>query len=74
MDWIRIRWHKGTRYYEAHLHQDLWDQWVLTRVWGRRGTQLGQIKHSICNSYEEGLAELDEVRVRREKRGYGIVE
>jgi hypothetical protein len=21
-EWIRLRWERGTRYYEAHLHQD----------------------------------------------------
>ncbi len=22
--WVRIRWERGTRYYEAFVHQDLW--------------------------------------------------
>jgi len=22
--WIRMRWEKATRYYEVHLHPDLW--------------------------------------------------
>lgn len=49
------RWEKDTRYYEAHLHQDLWDGWVLTHVWGRRGTRLGRIRQLPCASYAEGL-------------------
>jgi hypothetical protein len=32
--WLHERWEKGTRYYEIHLHQDLWGDWVLTQVWG----------------------------------------
>jgi hypothetical protein len=40
-EWVRLRWEKDTRYYEAHLHQDLWGGWVLTKVWGRRDSALG---------------------------------
>lgn len=39
----QMRWEKDTRYYETRLHQDLWGQWVLTRVWGRRNTPMGKI-------------------------------
>ncbi len=41
--WHR-RWEKGTRYYEARLHPDLWGEWILTVGWGTRGTQLGQVR------------------------------
>ena len=64
------RWEKETRYYEAHLHQDLWGGWVLTYVWGRRGTRLGRVWHRPCTSYEEGLGRLTEIDQRRERRGY----
>jgi hypothetical protein len=42
-EWVYLRWQRGTRYYEVHLHQDLWGDWVLTQVWGRRGTELGRM-------------------------------
>jgi hypothetical protein len=42
-EWIHLRWERGTRYYEVYLHQDLWGDWVLTQVWGRRGTALYQV-------------------------------
>lgn len=73
MVWVRQRWVKGGRYYEAHLHQDLWDGWVLTRVWGRRGAALGQIRNMPCLSYEEGMTRLEEVDKRRQQRGYVAV-
>jgi len=73
MQWRSIRWEKSTRYYEAYLHQDLWGDWVLTRVWGRRGSKLGQIRNFPCASYEEGLAQLSEVEKRRKQHGYRIV-
>jgi hypothetical protein len=40
-------------------------EWVLTQVWGRRGTQLGRIVHNPCVSYEEGHELLAAVQVRR---------
>jgi hypothetical protein len=68
------RWEKDTRYYEAHLHQDLWDSWVLTHVWGRRGARLGRIRHLPRASYAEGLGRLTETDQRRQQRGYRRVE
>lgn len=47
-DWEHRRWEKAQRYYEAHLHQDLWGGWVLTKVWGRSGTLLGRAVHVPC--------------------------
>jgi hypothetical protein len=29
-EWISLRWERGTRYYEVHLQQDLFGEWVLT--------------------------------------------
>lgn len=70
---IRQRWVKGGRYYEAYLHQDLWQDWVLTQAWGRRGTALGQFRNRPCMSYEEGLFKLEQVDKRRRQRGYVAV-
>lgn len=72
--WIRLRWERGTRYYEVHLHQDLWGDWVLTRVWGRQGTALGRIVHTPFSSYDGALEELVEVKARRERRDYKVRE
>jgi predicted DNA-binding WGR domain protein len=72
-EWISLRWERGTRYYEVHLHQDLWGDWVLTQVWGRRGTELGRMVHTPCASHEEGCERLAAVRDRREYRGYKVL-
>ena len=72
--WIYLRWQKGTRYYEVYLHQDLWGEWILTRVWGRRGTALGRVVHIPCTSYEDGCEQLEAVRARRKQRGYKVRE
>jgi predicted DNA-binding WGR domain protein len=70
---LRLRWEKDTRYYEAHVEPDLWGGWVLTRIWGRRGTALGQMRRAPCDSYGQALDALEDVGKRREKRGYHAV-
>lgn len=75
--WLTVRWEKltdkGVRYYEVRIQQDLWGGWVLTKIWGRRGTQLGSMAHTPCQSYQTALDELDAVRTRRQRRGYNLV-
>jgi predicted DNA-binding WGR domain protein len=69
---VRIRWEKHSRYYEAHVERDLWGDWVLTRVWGRRGTAMGKIRRMPCASYADALEKLQSLREQRERRGYSI--
>jgi predicted DNA-binding WGR domain protein len=71
--WHHLRWHKGTRFYEAILQQDLWGEWVLTRRWGRRGAKTGKSMAMPCVSYEQGLQLLEDVIERRSNRGYTAV-
>ena len=59
---------------EARYDQDLWGDWVLTRVWGKQGTALGRIVHTPFSSYDGALEELVEVKARRERRGYKVRE
>lgn len=67
---LRLRWEKKTRYYEAHVEQDLWGQWVFTRVWGRRNSRLGQIRRVPCQSYEDARRKLAGVERQRQQHGY----
>lgn len=71
--WVRVRWERGTRYYEAYVHQDLWGAWVLTRSWGRRGTRLGRTMDLPCLSYPDARARLAALDRRRKRRGYTLV-
>ena len=70
---FRLRWVKHTRYYEVLLHQDLWGGWIVTRIWGRRGSPLGRVRHQPCGSYAEGLSRVQQVQQRRTQRGYALV-
>jgi predicted DNA-binding WGR domain protein len=68
--WTQQRWEKDTRYYEARIHQDLWGNWVVTRIWGRIGARLGRVVHSPCTSYEDAQKELEAIEKRRKSRHY----
>ena len=45
----------------------------MTRVWGRRGSPLGQVRHQPCESYAEGLNRVQQLQQRRARRGYARV-
>ena len=61
------------RYYEALIHCDLWDGWVVTRVWGGIGTRNAGIRHTPCRSYSAAVSELDKIRKQRERKKYRVV-
>ncbi|WP_114416212.1 WGR domain-containing protein [Marinospirillum perlucidum] len=65
-----IRWEKGQDYYLVHVHQDMFGDWLVTRVWGLTGTQYGGIKHTLVNSPEEAAILVDDVRHIQESRGF----
>ena len=73
LNWFRLRWEKDMYFYEVLLHQDLWSRWVLTRVWGRRGSAKGRVINTPCLSYHQGLEKLIDTIKRREQSGYKAV-
>ena len=68
-----LRWERGNRYYRTHLEQDLWGQWTLTRVVGRKGAPRGRVMTRWVASLEEGLTTLGAVAKRRRERGFRLV-
>ena len=69
----RLRWEKGTRFYEALVERDLLGDWVLTLVWGRRGSALGRVQHRPHPSVTAARDALQMVVRRRQGRGYARV-
>jgi len=66
---LHLRWEKDTRYYKVILQKDLLGSWCLTRVWGKRNSALGQVKHLPLPNYQEGIvkiAEIEKVRLQRD--------
>jgi hypothetical protein len=70
VEWLHSRWERDTRYYELRVQQDLFGDWLLTRIWGRKGSALGQIRHELCESYAAGIVKFKQAEVRREQHGY----
>lgn len=69
-DLHQSRWEKDSRYYLLRLERDLFGAWVLTRVWGRKQTALGQLRREPFDSQIQGLAQLGKEEKRRQSRGY----
>lgn len=69
-NWIKRRWEKDTRYYEAHLQQDLWGDWIVTKVWGKKGSRLGRMVDVQVKTHKCGLKQLNSIQKKRIKRGY----
>ena len=69
----RRRWEKDTRFYEALIERDLFGDWVLTLVWGRRGSALGRVQHRPHPSVTAAHDALQTVSRRRRRRGYAPV-
>jgi predicted DNA-binding WGR domain protein len=72
VEWLHSRWERDTRYYELRVQQDLFGHWLLTRVWGRKGSGLGQIRHAVCVDQTEANARYIKAEARRKKRGYHV--
>jgi hypothetical protein len=70
--WITLRWSRGTRFYRAHLEQDLWAGWLITQVNGRIGTRLGCARALAQPSIESALLTLAAIAKRRRERGYPL--
>jgi len=71
-NWMTLRWVRGTRYYRVHLEQDLWNEWLVTQVYGRIGTRLGRARALPAASIESALLRLAEIAKRRRQRGYEL--
>jgi predicted DNA-binding WGR domain protein len=69
----RLRREKGARFYEALVERDLLGDWVLTLVWGRRGSALGRVQHRLHPSVTAARDALQTVSRRRQRRGYAPV-
>lgn len=70
---IRRKWESPDRYYTAILHRDLFDTWIVTRVWGGKGNRRDRIDPRPVASYSAGLQMLDSIARRRKQHGYTLI-
>lgn len=70
--WQSRRWERleRERYYEARLTQNLWGEWSVIRVWGRKNSRLGSTQETPVTDYAEGVALMQSIASRRRQRGY----
>jgi len=71
--WITLRWTRGTRHIRAHLEQDLWNTWIVTRVNGRISSPLGRSRSLPAPTTESALLQLAAIATRRRQRGYTLI-
>lgn len=62
------------RYYRLVLSQDLFGEWIVTKIWGGIGTASGRIIHIRCICREEAIKLIDGQFKIRKKRGYTLCE
>ena len=60
--------YKNGRHYSALLTKNLFDDWIIIKVWG--GSRSGQIRYCQYENFEIAVRELDKLGKYREKRGY----
>ena len=65
--WINA---EKSRYYHAHLDNDLFGGWTLVLVWGGLRNRRGNMQVNAVSSYEDGLQRLQAIDKRRRRRGY----
>lgn len=71
--WIHCFWTKRTeemdRFHRVLVHQDLWGEWTLTRVWGGR-RRSGRMTQETVVSHREAVERQRRILQRRRSRGY----
>jgi hypothetical protein len=63
-------WERGTRWYYCEIIQDLFENWIVRRVWGDKVSRRGGRKEHLCESLEEAEKLYEYVVERRKKRKY----
>lgn len=73
---LHLRFENGqtNRYYRILLTQDMFNDWVLTKVWGGINQATGRIVHSPCETLQEAITLIQYITRMRLKRGYCIVD
>lgn len=63
-----------SRYYHAHLVEDLFGDWTLVACWGSLDTRKNRVRKTGVPSYEAGMARIKAIDRRRRLDGYRLVQ
>lgn len=62
-----------SRYYQAHLVEDLFGDWTLVSCWGALDSRQSRVRKTGVASYEAGLQRIKAIDRRRRSHGYQLV-
>jgi predicted DNA-binding WGR domain protein len=68
--WTIRRWTCQNKYYLTYLSQDLFNNWVLVRVWGDQNSKRGNKKTEIYDNYSDALKQIKAIAALRKKHKY----
>lgn len=71
--WQKHYWTTETRFYQAELKQDIFQNWIIERYWGGLGKRGGRLLVHVTDSYQEASMILQGITKKRILRGYKIL-
>lgn len=72
--WQSRIFHKGNRYYELRLCQDLWGQWVILKIYGSIHTKQENQLESLYESHDQALTVFEKlINYRLYQRQYQLL-
>lgn len=74
MLYLRFENHQTNRYYRLLLARDMFNDWVLTKVWGGINQATGRIIHQPCETLSDAMTLVQQTSHTRVKRGYMVTD
>ena len=68
--WKRYYFESKDRYYITILQQDLFHQWSIIKCYGGKDNKLGNLIIQSCDSYDEAINEIEEIKKTRKAHKY----
>jgi len=68
--WRRYYFVSKDRYYIVILQQDLFHQWSIIKCYGGKDNKLGNLIIQSCDSYDEAINEIEEIKKVRKAHKY----
>jgi len=64
------RWRRDQQYFNVHLSQDLFGDWILTRSWGDCDTNHSHCRHDLMPSIVDAQKRIADIRRRQLGKGF----
>ena len=70
--WKRYYFESKDRYYIVILQQDLFHEWSIIKCYGGNENKLGNLLIKSCDSYDEAINEIEEIKKIRKAHKYTL--